>query len=373
MTRLPARWSLWLHKKEDTTWGEDSYHRLGDLVNLVEFWPMFNAVAAFVSDAQFFLFKKGISPRYEDPANIGGGSISLKVDKKHLLSSLEEIMCKAAGEGLHPMLTGISIAPKGKHFIIKLWLSTCEFDMRDVMINNGIKNLYRYTQQYGDIQDNCDIAIVHDGDVMAIKPPSAQLSGLKFVDVKHLSDVKTLPRAQGNYWIATNEPINHSFHPGVAYSFPKRLKHHCMEIVYNGIASNLQKRIQQHLVRTGKGSHGMSGIWVDVLMEPYANISHTKLAWHPDKGGAVYCCEGARICNASQLCTSAKENKWLSSHKNVPIYFRNGIDVTDYKHKKFEWRIYYVACPNKFLNDIVEKLWRRSHGLPRLCTYSEAR
>jgi hypothetical protein len=226
-------------------------------------------------------------------------------------------------------------------------------------------------RSYCTIGNDCDIAIIKNNRVLRIRPPTRHLTGLKHVDVKGPTDIKSLPVTQGNYWIATNECIEHSFHPGTTHPFPKKLRNG-LQVVYNGIASDIQSRIKQHLCR--QTSKGMSGISLDLLLEADATLSHTKLAFHPTRGG-IHSADG-KLQHSSQLCSlpfSAKEKRWLHRNKDSAVYFKNGIDVADYKHRKHQWRVYYVECPNKFVNDIVEKQWRRANGLPRLCTYSEAR
>ena len=146
MSRLATRWTFWLHKKDDSSWQEASYHRLGDVSTVCEFWPTFNSVAYFVSEAQFFIFKKGVSPRYEDPVNVDGGCVSFKLDKTRVLATLEDVLCKVMGESLHPNATGVSIAPKGKHYIIKVWLSSCDYNIDDMMMNNTLKSTARFAK-----------------------------------------------------------------------------------------------------------------------------------------------------------------------------------------------------------------------------------
>lgn len=143
---MASQWTVWLHRKDDASWGEESYHRICDLSTPDEFWPKFNGVAHFVGDAQFFIFRKGVGPRYEDPANQLGGCISLKLDRRQVVGVLEEVLCKALEEVLVPGNTGVSVAPKGKHFIVKIWLASCVFNMADVRLNASLKALARFSK-----------------------------------------------------------------------------------------------------------------------------------------------------------------------------------------------------------------------------------
>ena len=226
--------------------------------------------------------------------------------------------------------------------------------------------------RYDGIPNDCDIAVIYKGRVTIVRPPSRTLVGLKHVDIKCVLDHKSLPETQGNYWIATDEVICHLFHPG-KINVPRPLKNK-MNIVYNGITTDIRGRIMQHLLR--KGGKGMSGIYVDLLRRDEAEcISHTKLAWHQQQGKrGIYTDDGERLQSPRQLHMSCAERRWVSkARRHQPIYFKNGIDVGEHKHRGHVWRVYYMECPNKFVNDIVEKQWRRLYGLPRLCTYSEAR
>lgn len=123
-------WTLYFHDPSDSDWTMKSYKRLGNLSTIEEFWQHHNCYIDKVHQGMFFLMREHVFPCWDDPNNIDGGCLSIKVLKENMKSFWEDICMKLLGETLlidenkndWEKITGISTSPK-KHFcIIKIWL-----------------------------------------------------------------------------------------------------------------------------------------------------------------------------------------------------------------------------------------------------------
>jgi hypothetical protein len=70
---------------------------------------------------------------------------------------------------------------------------------------------------------------------------------------------------------------------------------------------------------------------------------------------------------------SDTEKEALEKADNEKFYFRNGIDITEEKHKVYEFRVYFITGLSSLYLDFIEKKWRKDFGLPKLCSYSSGR
>ena len=124
-------WCIYFHDPLDTDWTNKSYKLTGTISSIDEYWQHFHAYATHVHQGMFFIMREHIFPCWDDPNNINGGCLSIKVLKDHVQEFWEDLSCKLLGETLlrpeHVHLwdkvCGISTSPK-KHFcIIKLWVA----------------------------------------------------------------------------------------------------------------------------------------------------------------------------------------------------------------------------------------------------------
>lgn len=150
-TFLNDVWTFYFHDPYDSNWKNESYKLLGTISTVEEFWQHHEQVKNDVSKGIFFLMRDYVFPCWDDPANLEGGCLSIKVLKEVVSEFWEDICMKILGETLllkeHSekwnLVNGISISPK-KHFcIIKIWV-------KDHTLNN--KEMFDLqTGYYGDI------------------------------------------------------------------------------------------------------------------------------------------------------------------------------------------------------------------------------
>ena len=136
---LNDTWSWYFHDPADTSWTLESYERLGDISSIDEFWNIHELLGHHTHQGIWFCFREHVFPCWDDPSNINGGCLSMKILKQDAKMYWEELCLRMLGETLlkheHEdkwnRINGLSISPK-KHFcIIKLWLSDDTINSRD--------------------------------------------------------------------------------------------------------------------------------------------------------------------------------------------------------------------------------------------------
>lgn len=201
-----------------------------------------------------------------------------------------------------------------------------------------------------------------------IKIPGKELKKVDMVKLYSIKDFEKIPNSGGCYWIWTNEPVKHSFHRNET---PEKI--FGGEIVYNGIAKdNIRPRIEHHL--KGDADAGWSGISMDILCSK--PVSHRKKVFSTKKRAKVPYLDDKPLRSKEllfKLQLSAAEKKFIRNNDQDEYFFRNGINIFEPKHKKYKFRVYYVAGLKTLYLEFIEKKWREKFGLPKLCSYSSGR
>ena len=220
-----------------------------------------------------------------------------------------------------------------------------------------------------------------------VEIPNSNLDKVDFIDISKKSDINKISDGGGCYWIWTNEPVIHTLHK---HKLPPQINGG--EIIYNGIAKDdVKGRIFHHLF--GYEDAGWSGISIDIYKNN--STSHRKKAMS-SKGKVPYIIikEKAKRNNKSKsikkgdevikykairtkeillsISLSASEKQYIKNTKHSVYYFRNGIDISESKHNKYNFRVYFITGLSSLYLEYIEKKWRE-FGLPRLCSYSTGR
>lgn len=212
-----------------------------------------------------------------------------------------------------------------------------------------------------------------------VKIPNRKLHEVDFVILKKEEDFEKIPQSGGCYWLWTNEPVHHQLHKN---PIPEKIKKG--EVIYNGIAKdNVRQRVKHHL--WGEMNAGWSGISLDIY--PKKSPSHRKKAMSP-KGKVPYVdsiIDKRHEINKDslkpirtkdlifRLYLSRAEKTYIKDHNQKTYFFRNGIKISDPKHKNFKFKVYFITGSNWLYLEYIEKKWREEYGLPKLCTYSSGR
>ena len=123
-------WIYYFHDPYDTDWSLNSYKNMQSISCISDFWSVHESVKQKVHLGMFFLMREHVFPCWDDPSNITGGCLSIKVLKQDMLEFWEYLSIQTLGESLLKKenvefwdnVNGISTSPK-KHFcIVKIWL-----------------------------------------------------------------------------------------------------------------------------------------------------------------------------------------------------------------------------------------------------------
>jgi hypothetical protein len=209
----------------------------------------------------------------------------------------------------------------------------------------------------------------------AVKNVKIPNESLRHVDYATRKEIERIPNSGGCYWIWTNEPVPHTLHKNIT---PEPFGGG--EIIYNGIAKDdVRGRVLNHLM--GEIDAGWSGISLDIHFGQ--TISHRKKAISTtgkvpflrdvDEGGAEKFMPIRERRDLLKLYLSRSEKQSLLRARSNRVYFRNGININDSKHKIFRFRVYYIIGLSSLYLEFIEKEWRVKYGLPKLCSYSSGR
>jgi hypothetical protein len=148
---LAEPWTIWSHLSQasNPSWTLVSDYIQVATVDSVE--SVVGVIASIPSDvlenSHWFTMRHNVLPMYEDPHNINGGYFSYKVhskDVKHVWSQLN--YCLVSGQlakdpAILRSITGVSISSKKKFCIIKIWLSTTQYQDPKTITDHHIAGL----------------------------------------------------------------------------------------------------------------------------------------------------------------------------------------------------------------------------------------
>ena len=133
-------WSYHFHDPDDSRWTLESYTRLADVSSVEGFWPVHAATLPYLARGIFFVMREHVFPCWDDPHNIDGGCLSMKVLKDDVPAFWEHLLLHALCDTLvaapdaasdRPSVNGLSASPKRFFCIIKVWLADCRRTCRE--------------------------------------------------------------------------------------------------------------------------------------------------------------------------------------------------------------------------------------------------
>ncbi|KAL7464001.1 hypothetical protein ACHAXS_004431 [Conticribra weissflogii] len=139
-TLFHHKWTLWYDNPRSappgSTW-HDNLKKLGTFQTPSEFWSIFNNIhpsSQLSLNSNYHLFKEGIEPMWEDPANMNGGKFVLTIPKKDaktgrgdewwlftVLAVIGETMDESGEE-----VCGCVVSIRKSQDRIALWLKSCD-------------------------------------------------------------------------------------------------------------------------------------------------------------------------------------------------------------------------------------------------------
>jgi len=145
---LNDSWTLWAHLPHDIDWKLSSYKKITTVKTVEDILTLYKYLPdIMIKNCMLFLMRNNIQPIWEDPSNKSGGCFSYKISNKNVVSCWKNLSYSLMGEtltdpSLCKYINGITISPKKNFCIIKIWLSTCDYQDADII--NEIDGLPRH-------------------------------------------------------------------------------------------------------------------------------------------------------------------------------------------------------------------------------------
>ena len=139
LDQLNDSWTLWAHLPHDIDWKLSSYKKIMSINNVQEIIALNNYLPdIMIKNCMLFLMRNNIKPIWEDPQNRNGGCFSYKINNKGIISCWKNLSYVLLGEtltesNLSKYINGITISPKKNFCIIKIWLSTCDYQNPEII------------------------------------------------------------------------------------------------------------------------------------------------------------------------------------------------------------------------------------------------
>jgi len=148
--RLQYSWALWYLKGDKDKEWEDCLKQIAVFDTVEDFWAIYNNIQpatglSMLSD--YYLFKEGIKPMWEDAKNIQGGRWLVNVDKRTRATKLDaywmEMMMAIIGEqfeelGEHICGAVVNVRQKGDK--VALWTRDASLDDVNTRIGYIVKD-----------------------------------------------------------------------------------------------------------------------------------------------------------------------------------------------------------------------------------------
>jgi len=140
------KWVLWAHLPHDTDWSLGSYKDIMCLEFAEEVVGLYSRLPkVLIKNCMLFLMRKGVTPTWEDKKNRNGGCFSYKISNKDVPAVWRSLSYILTGETISTdpkfilKVNGITISPKKAFCIIKIWMSSCEYqDPTKIRIFEGL-------------------------------------------------------------------------------------------------------------------------------------------------------------------------------------------------------------------------------------------
>ncbi|KIS65675.1 uncharacterized protein UMAG_06377 [Mycosarcoma maydis] len=151
-------WTLWFDNPSQKgmasargskeSWGDDM-NKVVDFDSVEEFWGLYNNVvppSELPQKANYYLFKQGVKPAWEDPANTNGGKWSIQLPRDKTRAQIDRLwlytMLAAIGETLEApfpngaappsssaedeLVTGVIMSARANFYRIAIWTRKAE-------------------------------------------------------------------------------------------------------------------------------------------------------------------------------------------------------------------------------------------------------
>ena len=137
---LSSKWVYYYHDFKNTDWSSESYNKLAEINTVQEYWGVENELEDKTNHI-YFLFKNDIPPQWELGENKNGGAWSFRIPKEDSNDAWLELSMLLIGQTLTKKIddmetiNGISITPKVKFCILKIWNTDSTYNNKKILNN----------------------------------------------------------------------------------------------------------------------------------------------------------------------------------------------------------------------------------------------
>lgn len=122
---LNTPWEIWYHHTLND-WSISGYRKIFTISTIKDYWDIHNKIDYIggITNLNFFMMRKNITPIWEDPKNRHGGCWSVLIPLNKTYEVWELLTSYMIGETITTepeIVTGISINVKNNVSVIKLW------------------------------------------------------------------------------------------------------------------------------------------------------------------------------------------------------------------------------------------------------------
>ncbi len=129
-TFLNDTWNVFFHDPFNSIWTNNSYVFIDTISTIEDTMCHLHYQHNNIHKGMFFIMRDGIYPCWDDPNNINGGVLSLKVLKEDVAKFWHNLLIRIVGETIlikekrehWNLINGISISPKKYFCIVKIWI-----------------------------------------------------------------------------------------------------------------------------------------------------------------------------------------------------------------------------------------------------------
>ncbi len=141
------KWDLYYHLPTNKDWSLSSYCTIAKEIDSIEKVIKINEQMTdiIIKNCMLFVMKEKITPMWEDPNNRDGGCFSYKISNRYVGDVWKTLFYLLLGNNIctnpthNQFVNGITISPKKNFCILKIWLSTSNY--QDPNIIQEIPNL----------------------------------------------------------------------------------------------------------------------------------------------------------------------------------------------------------------------------------------
>lgn len=146
---LQCRWTLWYKGKQDAAGGWGNFKPVMSFDTVEDFWSLFNNIkppSTLPVRWDFYLFKEGIRPEWEDKSNAGGGSWTIELDGK-MTAPLDKAWlytCLAMiGEQFEDsdLICGVAVMKRQKRNRLQMWTKKASDEDAQLRIGRTFKSV----------------------------------------------------------------------------------------------------------------------------------------------------------------------------------------------------------------------------------------